>query len=58
MSSQLGLRLTPAGRSIRCIRPGVLMFSTKWLNNNVVIGAIFSVLAVLNAFFIANGYYR
>jgi hypothetical protein len=34
------------------------MFTTRWLNDNRVIGAIFVVLAVLNAFAIANGYYR
>ena len=34
------------------------MFSTKWLNDNRVIVGIFAVLALLNAFAIANGYYR
>lgn len=39
-------------------RPEVLMFSTKWLNDNRVIGCIFAVLALVNAFAIFNGYYR
>jgi hypothetical protein len=34
------------------------MFSTKWLNNNRVIVGIFAALAVLNAFLMANGFYR
>lgn len=34
------------------------MFSTKWLNDNRVIVGIFAGLAVINAFAIANGYYR
>lgn len=33
------------------------MFSTSWLNDNRVIGVIFSVLLVLNAWAIASGYY-
>ena len=37
---------------------GALMFSTRWLNNNRIIGGIFAALVVLNAFAIANGYYR
>ena len=43
---------------MKCIRREVLMFSTRWLNNNRVIVGIFAVLAVLNALAIANGYYR
>ena len=34
------------------------MFTTKWLNDNRVIGGIFAVLLVVNAFAMANGYYR
>jgi len=34
------------------------MFRTKWLSDNRVIGGIFAVLLVVNAFALANGYYR
>ena len=34
------------------------MFSTKWLNDTRVIGCIFAALALVNAFAIANVYYR
>lgn len=34
------------------------MFSTKWLNDNRVIGGIFAALALVNALAIMNGYYR
>jgi hypothetical protein len=33
------------------------VFSAKWLNDNRVIGGIFAVLLVVNAFALANGYY-
>lgn len=34
------------------------MFTTKWLNDNRIIGCIFATLALVNALAIANGYYR
>lgn len=34
------------------------MFTTRWLNDNRIIGGIFAALALLNAFAIMNGYYR
>ena len=34
------------------------MFTTKWLNDNRVIGGIFAFLVFVNAFALANGYYR
>lgn len=34
------------------------MFTTKWLNDNRIIGCVFAALALVNAFAIANGYYR
>lgn len=39
-------------------RSEVHMFTTKWLNDNRIIGCIFSALALVNAFAIFNGYYR
>ena len=41
-------------------RPGpeALMFRTKWLSDNRVIGGIIAVLVIVNAFAIVNGYYR
>jgi hypothetical protein len=57
-SPQLGLRAASTAEEHEAHLTGGLMFSTRWLNNNVVIGAIFAVLAVVNAFLLANGFYR
>jgi hypothetical protein len=35
----------------------VPVFRIRWLNNNKVIGAVFAVLVVINAYAIAYGYY-